>query len=90
MRYTHRRDDEFIAQLLIDTWTLATGRKLRPGVSPQDHLDQELMDFWSDDHLWPPEDDHADAQPSGEPAAPTSDRLRTNWDMPTPQAVKWA
>ena len=44
-------DDELIALLLIDTWTLTTGKMLRRDVPLQELTEEELIEFWSDDHL---------------------------------------
>lgn len=41
-------DCAIIARLLIDTWTLTTGRTLRD-VYPCELTEQELIDFWADD-----------------------------------------
>jgi hypothetical protein len=41
-------DDEQITQLLIQTWTLITGKVLRSDVPPQELTEQELIDFWTD------------------------------------------
>jgi hypothetical protein len=46
-------NDDFVAFLLIATWTLVTGRELRSDVPPGELTEQELVDFWADDHLWP-------------------------------------
>ena len=43
-------DDELIARLLIHTWTLITGRTLRDDRPPHELTEEELIDFWSDDH----------------------------------------
>jgi hypothetical protein len=43
-------DDELIARLLIHTWTLATGKTLRSDVPPHELTEEELIDFWSDNH----------------------------------------
>jgi len=48
MPYVPLSDDEQIVQLLIQTWTLMTGRTLRSDVPPQELTEQELIDFWSD------------------------------------------
>jgi hypothetical protein len=45
--------DDFIAFLLISTWSLATGRQLRSDVPPEELTESELIDFWADDQLWP-------------------------------------
>jgi hypothetical protein len=36
---------------LADIWTLATGRTLRCDVPPHELTTEELISFWSDDHL---------------------------------------
>jgi hypothetical protein len=46
-------DDERVATLLINTWSLATGRRLRSDVPPGDLTESELIEFWADDQLWP-------------------------------------
>jgi hypothetical protein len=51
MSYPPLSHDEFIARLLVDIWTLATGRTLRGDVPPHELTAEELIDFWSDDHL---------------------------------------
>jgi len=53
MSFTLASDDELLARLLIDTWTLTTGKMLRGDVPPQELTEEELIDFWSDDHLDP-------------------------------------
>lgn len=45
----HRSDDEIIGHLLIDTWSLITGRVLRSDVPPQELSADELIEFWADD-----------------------------------------
>jgi len=45
--------DELLSFLLISTWSLTTGRQLRCDVPPGELTEQELIDFWADDHLWP-------------------------------------
>jgi hypothetical protein len=50
MIYPPVSHDEFVARLLIDIWTLATGRTLRD-VPPQELSAEELIEFWSDDNL---------------------------------------
>lgn len=50
MIYPPLSHDEFVARLLIDIWTLATGRTLRD-VPPHELTAEELIDFWADDHL---------------------------------------
>jgi hypothetical protein len=51
MPYPPLSHDEFVARLLVDIWTLATGRTLRGDVPPHELTAEELIDFWSDDHL---------------------------------------
>jgi len=46
----HANDDELLARVLITSWSLATGRTLR-GVPPQSLSEDELIDFWADDHI---------------------------------------
>ena len=52
MLYPPLSHDEFVARLLVDIWTLATGRTLRD-VPPDELTAEELIDFWSDDQLDP-------------------------------------
>lgn len=63
-------DDDFLAFLLIATWTLATGRELRSDVPPWELSQRELVDFWADDHLWPSDtwDDQCVVLPNTVPA----------------------
>jgi hypothetical protein len=42
-------EDELLARVLITSWSLATGRTLRMGVSPQLLTEEELISFWADD-----------------------------------------
>jgi hypothetical protein len=44
-----RSDDEIIAHLLINTWSLTSGHVLRADVPPQELSAEELIDFWADD-----------------------------------------
>ena len=44
-------EDELLARVLITSWTLTTGRALRPGVPPQSHSADELISFWADDQI---------------------------------------
>jgi len=48
MPFTLPSDDELIAQLLIHTWTLTTGKTLRGDVPRHELTEEELIDFWSD------------------------------------------
>jgi hypothetical protein len=50
MIYPPLSHDEFVARLLIDIWTLATGRTLRD-VPARELTAEELIDFWADDYL---------------------------------------
>jgi hypothetical protein len=52
-------NDDLVAFLLINTWAVATSRRLRSDVPPSELTERELIDFWADDHLWPalPRDD---------------------------------
>lgn len=45
---TPQSDDELLACLLISTWSLLTGRRLR-ATAPEDLSPDELIDFWADD-----------------------------------------
>jgi hypothetical protein len=49
MPFTLPSNDELIAQLLIHTWTLTTGKTLRRDVPPHELTEDELIEFWSDD-----------------------------------------
>lgn len=42
-------DDDLLAQILITSWTLATGRTWPAGVAPQSLTDDELISFWADE-----------------------------------------
>jgi hypothetical protein len=46
----HANDDELLARVLIASWSLNTGRTLR-GVPPQSLTEDELINFWADDHI---------------------------------------
>ena len=41
--------EEQLAGLLIRMWSLASGRRLRPGARPDQLSPDELMNFWADD-----------------------------------------
>ncbi len=47
----HNGEDAVLASILINTWTLATGRVLRSDVPPDELSQDELIAFWADDHL---------------------------------------
>jgi hypothetical protein len=55
MSHVPLSDDELLARLLIHTWTLTTGRMLRSDVPIQELTEQELIDFWAEDHFEPTE-----------------------------------
>ncbi len=55
-----RTDDEIIAYVLVRTWELATGRRLRSDVTPGELGEAELISFWADDQT---------AEPARQPAA---------------------
>jgi len=42
-------DDDLLAAMFVRMWSLASGRRLRPGVSPEQLSADELADFWADD-----------------------------------------
>ena len=44
-------EDELLAQVLVTSWTLVTGRTLRAGVPPHSHSEEELISFWADDQM---------------------------------------
>ena len=47
-------EDELLARVLITSWSLATGRTLRAGVTPQSLTEDELISFWADDQIATP------------------------------------
>ena len=49
MPFTSLSDDELMARLLINTWTLAMGKTLRCDVPPHELPVEELIDFWSEE-----------------------------------------
>jgi hypothetical protein len=48
--YRSAREDELLAQVLITSRSLATGRTLRH-VAPQALTEDELISFWADDEM---------------------------------------
>lgn len=42
-------DEDILAELYVRMWSLASGRRLRPGVRPAQVTAAELIDFWADD-----------------------------------------
>jgi hypothetical protein len=51
MPYVPLTDDDLVARLLIHTWMLTTGRTLRSDIQPHELAEEELINFWADDHL---------------------------------------
>ena len=49
--FTLLSEDELIAELLIRTWTLTTGKTLRYEVPLNELTEEELIDFWTDEHF---------------------------------------
>ena len=47
------KEDRILAILLINTWTLTTGRTLR-NVPPCQLTEEELINFWADDSIGEP------------------------------------
>jgi hypothetical protein len=43
--------DDLLAAILTTNWTLATGRTLPAGVSPQSLSEEDLISFWADDRM---------------------------------------
>ena len=41
--------DEQLARILVLMWSLASGRRLRPGARPDELSAEELIEFWADD-----------------------------------------
>lgn len=42
-------DDGTLTAMYLRMWSLATGRRLRPGVRLEDLTEDELVGFWADD-----------------------------------------
>jgi hypothetical protein len=42
-------EDELLADVLVRMWALASGRRPRPGVRPEQMSEEELISFWADD-----------------------------------------
>jgi hypothetical protein len=42
-------DDDFLADLYVRMWELASGRRLRKDVRPEQLTQEELISFWADD-----------------------------------------
>lgn len=42
-------DDDTLAAMYVRMWSLATGRRLLPGIRPEQLTVDELIDFWADD-----------------------------------------
>ena len=45
------RADDLLEAILTTYWTLATGRTLPAGVSPQSLSEEDLINFWTDDQM---------------------------------------
>lgn len=46
-------DEQQLADTLVRMWSLASGRRLRPGVRPCELSEDELIAFWADDFTAP-------------------------------------
>lgn len=55
-------EDQQLQALLLCMWSLASGRRLRPGVRPDELSPDELIEFWADD-LTPRTGRHAAPDP---------------------------
>lgn len=44
-------DDDLVAQLLIHTWMLTTGRTIRCHTRLFELTEEELIEFWADDYF---------------------------------------
>lgn len=42
-------DDDTLAAMYLRMWSLATGRRLQPGVRLEELTEDELVGFWADD-----------------------------------------
>src|SRR5712691_7067171 len=42
-------EDDLLADILVRMWSLASGRRPRPGVRPDQMTAEELIGFWADD-----------------------------------------
>jgi len=51
-------DEQQYADTLVRMWSLASGRRLRPGIRPDELSEDELIEFWADDFT-PPSGRHA-------------------------------
>jgi hypothetical protein len=56
-------DDGYLAAMYIRMWSLASGRRLRDDVPPEQLSEDELIAFWADD-LGPPSGRHATGTPA--------------------------
>jgi hypothetical protein len=57
-----RSDDELLAFLLVSTWMVRTGRRLRAVPDPAELTRDELIEFWADDIDMPDKDELATGQ----------------------------
>lgn len=44
-------EDELLVRVLMTSWSMATGRSLREGISPHSLTEDELISFWADDQM---------------------------------------
>lgn len=65
---TANPDEQQLADTLVRMWSLASGRRLRPGIRPDQLSEDELIEFWADDFT-PPSGRHAAADPERTEAA---------------------
>ncbi|XRQ10296.1 hypothetical protein ACN3XK_05160 [Actinomadura welshii] len=70
-----RSDDEHLAFLLVTTWSLRTGRRLRHA-PPEQLTEAELLEFWSDPEYGRSPAAPAPAEPTALPRAQRRDRGR--------------
>lgn len=56
--------DDILAAMYVRMWSLASGRRLRSDVRPDQLSEEELITFWADD-LSPAYGRHSHADPRG-------------------------
>jgi hypothetical protein len=71
--------DELIAQLLIHTWMLTTGKTLPYGILPGDLTEEDLIDFWADEQMQPAPPASSEQRP-----APANPGIRPHSAAATP------
>lgn len=49
LKQADQADDDTLAAMYVRMWSLATGRRLLPGIRPEQLTVDELVDFWADD-----------------------------------------